>query len=330
MIDVESPCARPRVRCLRLLRARSGRRADVRVDRCPRGHVPTRCRAWTDGIDQPSRRVRSSHVLAGLLRRGEDFDAAEDALQDALLEALRVWPAHPPQDARAWLTTVAIRRLVDARRSEAARQRVSRRPTRSRGRPGRDTEEGDDTLLPPLLLLSPRPRAHVPGGADPARRRRPHHRARSPTPSTCPRRRWRSGSAAPSAPCVAAAWTSPATSRSCCACSPSFTRRSRRPGDLAGEAIRLTRQLTLATEEPEARGLLALMLLQPRPAPGAARPRRPDRHARRAGPLRLGHREIAEGVPSCSRRSPAEEKAPGPLPARGRDRRPARRRGQRR
>ena len=31
--------------------------------------------------------------------------------------------------------------------------------------------------------------------------------------------------------------------------------------DLAGEAIRLTRQLTLATEEPEARGLLALMLL---------------------------------------------------------------------
>lgn len=35
----------------------------------------------------------------------------------------------------------------------------------------------------------------------------------------------------------------------------------RRP-DLAGEAIRLTRQLTLATSEPEARGLLALLLLQ--------------------------------------------------------------------
>src|ERR1700755_1772282 len=31
--------------------------------------------------------------------------------------------------------------------------------------------------------------------------------------------------------------------------------------DLAGEAIRLARQLTLATDEPEARGLLALMLL---------------------------------------------------------------------
>jgi predicted RNA polymerase sigma factor len=34
-----------------------------------------------------------------------------------------------------------------------------------------------------------------------------------------------------------------------------------RPPDLAAEAMRLTRQLTLATEEPEARGLLALMLL---------------------------------------------------------------------
>ena len=33
------------------------------------------------------------------------------------------------------------------------------------------------------------------------------------------------------------------------------------PPDLAAEAIRLARQLTLATEEPEARGLLALMLL---------------------------------------------------------------------
>ena len=62
-------------------------------------------------------------VLAGLVRRGEDFDAAEDALQEALLEALRVWPEHPPRDPRAWLATVATRRLVDARRSEAARHR---------------------------------------------------------------------------------------------------------------------------------------------------------------------------------------------------------------
>ena len=49
--------------------------------------------------------------------RALEVDAAEDALQEALLEAPRVWPDHPPGDPRAWLTTVATRRLVDARRS---------------------------------------------------------------------------------------------------------------------------------------------------------------------------------------------------------------------
>ncbi len=47
----------------------------------------------------------------------------EDTLQEALLEALRVWPEHPPRDPRAWLATVATRRLVGARRGEAARHR---------------------------------------------------------------------------------------------------------------------------------------------------------------------------------------------------------------
>jgi predicted RNA polymerase sigma factor len=59
-------------------------------------------------------------VLAGLVRRGEDFDAAEDALQEALLEALRVWPEHPPRDPRAWLAAVATRRLVDVRVLQSA------------------------------------------------------------------------------------------------------------------------------------------------------------------------------------------------------------------
>jgi predicted RNA polymerase sigma factor len=67
-------------------------------------------------------------------------------------------------------------------------------------------------------------------------------------------------------------------------------------GDLAGEAIRLARQLTLATEEPEARGLLALMLLN-----HARLPARRDA-AGRIVPLdrqdrgRWDTREIAEGV----------------------------------
>ncbi|MCW3021994.1 MAG: polymerase subunit sigma-24, partial [Conexibacter sp.] len=74
-------------------------------------------------VDERALRELDPLVLAGLVRRGEDFDAAEDALQDALIEALRVWPEHPPRDPRAWLATVATRRLVDARRSEAARHR---------------------------------------------------------------------------------------------------------------------------------------------------------------------------------------------------------------
>jgi hypothetical protein len=72
-----------------------------------------------------------------------------ELLQEALLEALRVWPEHPPRDPRAWLTTVATRRLVDARRSEAARQR--REETEYAEPRPVATEEGDDTLF---LLFS--------------------------------------------------------------------------------------------------------------------------------------------------------------------------------
>ena len=66
--------------------------------------------------------------------------------------------------------------------------------------------------------------------------------------------------------------------------------------DLAGEAIRLARQLTLATEEPEARGLLALMLLN-----HARLPARVDAEGRivtldRQDRSRWDTRQIAEGV----------------------------------
>ena len=66
--------------------------------------------------------------------------------------------------------------------------------------------------------------------------------------------------------------------------------------DLAGEAIRLARQLTLATEEPEARGLLAVMLLN-----HARLPARLDSEGRivtldRQDRSLWDTREIAEGV----------------------------------
>src|SRR3954449_12312707 len=96
-------------------------------------------------MDEGSLSVLVQEVLAGLVRRGEDFDAAEDALQEALLEALRVWPEHPPRDPRAWLTTVATRRLVDARRSQVARYR--REETTYTQPQAAAAEEGDDTLF---------------------------------------------------------------------------------------------------------------------------------------------------------------------------------------
>src|SRR5215211_7780782 len=101
----------------------------------------------TRRLDERALRALVPRVLAGLVRRGEDFDAAEDALQEALLEALRVWPGHPPRDPQAWLATVAPRRLVDARRSGAAPHRREE-VTHAELPPAAATAaEGDDTLF---------------------------------------------------------------------------------------------------------------------------------------------------------------------------------------
>jgi RNA polymerase sigma factor (sigma-70 family) len=101
----------------------------------------------TPMLDESALRALVPLVLAGLVRRGEDFDAAEDALQEALLEALRVWPEHPPRDPSAWLVTVATRRLVDARRSDAARQRRQAATFAEPRAAGPNPQAGDDTLL---------------------------------------------------------------------------------------------------------------------------------------------------------------------------------------
>jgi predicted RNA polymerase sigma factor len=66
--------------------------------------------------------------------------------------------------------------------------------------------------------------------------------------------------------------------------------------DLAGEAIRLARQLTLATEEPEARGLLALMLLNHARLPARLDPEGRIVTLDRQDRSLWDTREIAEGV----------------------------------
>jgi len=63
-------------------------------------------------------------VLAALVRRYGQFDACEDALQEALLAASRQWPHDGvPDHPRAWLRKVADRALVDGWRADSARRR---------------------------------------------------------------------------------------------------------------------------------------------------------------------------------------------------------------
>jgi RNA polymerase sigma factor (sigma-70 family) len=85
------------------------------------------------------------------VRRYGQFDACEDAVQEALLAAALQWPGSVPDKPRSWLTTVASRRLVDEWRSESARRRreetvVALEP------PGEvQPSDHDDTLM--LLFL---------------------------------------------------------------------------------------------------------------------------------------------------------------------------------
>ncbi|MBL8951027.1 MAG: sigma-70 family RNA polymerase sigma factor [Myxococcaceae bacterium] len=57
------------------------------------------------------------------MRRFRDFDAAEDAVQDALVAAAQAWTRGQPDDPRAWLIQVAFRRLTDQARADSARRR---------------------------------------------------------------------------------------------------------------------------------------------------------------------------------------------------------------
>lgn len=69
-------------------------------------------------------RSLAPQVLGALVRRYGHFDAAEDAVQEALAAAARQWPVDGrPDRPRAWLVRVASRRLIDHLRSEEARRR---------------------------------------------------------------------------------------------------------------------------------------------------------------------------------------------------------------
>ncbi|WP_328685187.1 RNA polymerase subunit sigma-24 [Streptomyces sp. NBC_01261] len=198
-------------------------------------------------------------VLGILVRRGADFAAAEDAVQDALVEAVRVWPDDPPRDAKGWLVTVAWRRFLDATRAETARRRredlVDEEPA-----PG-PAPASDDTLQ--LYFLCAHPKL---------------------TPSSAVALTLRAVGGLTTRQ-IARAYLVPEATMA-----QRISRAKRtvsdvrfdQPGDvatvlrvlylvfnegysgdvdLAAEAVRLTRQLATAIDHPEVAGLLALMLL---------------------------------------------------------------------
>jgi len=112
-------------------------------------------------------REHAPRALAIVASRYRDFDGAEDAVQEALIAAAEQWQAGVPDDPRAWLVTVASRRLVDAYRSADARRRREREAWDDREAPAADEPAAgdvDDSLTLVLLCCHP---ALTPGVAIP-------------------------------------------------------------------------------------------------------------------------------------------------------------------
>jgi RNA polymerase sigma factor (sigma-70 family) len=107
-------------------------------------------------------------VLGALMRRHGALDLCEDAVQEALLDAATAWPAQGiPGNPRAWLITVATRRLIDLVRAEQSRRGREERfvfgapPAELMRIPGEDAAmDRDDSLV--LLLMCCHPALTAP------------------------------------------------------------------------------------------------------------------------------------------------------------------------
>lgn len=69
-------------------------------------------------------RAEHGRVVAAVVRRFGDLDLAEDAVAEAIVDAIRSWPdAGVPPNPAAWLTTTAHSRALDLIRSRDSRAR---------------------------------------------------------------------------------------------------------------------------------------------------------------------------------------------------------------
>jgi RNA polymerase sigma factor (sigma-70 family) len=221
-------------------------------------------------VDEALLRSLTPTVVGILGRRGADFAAAEDAVQEALAEAVRVWPEDAPRDPQGWLVTVAWRKFLDAVRADTSRRlrevRVDDEPAPER------LGEVDDTLQLYLLCAHP---------------------SLSPASAVALTLRAVGGLTTRQ---IAQAYLVPEATMA-----QRISRAKRTvsgvrfdtPGDLgtvlrvlylvfnegysgeldlAAEAIRLARQLVVRTDDEEVTGLLALMLLHHARRPARTRP----------------------------------------------------------
>jgi RNA polymerase sigma factor (sigma-70 family) len=100
-------------------------------------------------------RELAPQVLGALVRRYGDFNAAEDAVQEALIAAAQHWPRDGiPEEPRGWLLQTASRRLIDQWRSDRSRRDrealASRQETRER-----EASDQEDTLLVLFMCCHP-------------------------------------------------------------------------------------------------------------------------------------------------------------------------------
>ncbi len=220
-------------------------------------------------MDAALLRSLSPTAIGILGRRGADFAAAEDAVQEALLEALRVWPRDPPRDPKAWVVAVAWRRYLDAARADTSRRR---RELSVAEEPAAGPAAGPDDTLRLYFLCA--------------------HPSLSPTSAVALTLRAVGGLTTRQ---IAQAYLVPEATMA-----QRISRAKRtvsgvrfdRPGDVAtvlrvlylvfnegysgdvdlvAEAIRLTRELRARTDSEEVSGLLALMLLHAARRPARTR-----------------------------------------------------------
>jgi RNA polymerase sigma factor (sigma-70 family) len=100
-------------------------------------------------------RELAPQVLGVLARRTGDFDAAEDAVQEALLAAAVRWPRDGvPSEARGWLIQTATRRLIDQWRNDRSR-RARESLALLQESPAREVSDRDDTLTVFFMCCHP-------------------------------------------------------------------------------------------------------------------------------------------------------------------------------